>query len=731
MKTLSFILSILFSSVLTVHSQPAMGKQVRIQSTFDPKGILGLNPKEQNSVTVCNSRSDSIQRTLQAHQTKTQSKKITLSTGKIIVHITQTWNIGWVNSEMDSAITNSFGEVLEYWEKDWYNKAWLNDFHTVSTYDPNGNITSFLYQTWNVTSWLNNYQQFYTYDGNGHETSWFLQNWVNNAWVNSYKDIYTYNTNGYETLFVQQTWAGSYWANYEQYTYSPDAYGGNTSILYQVWFDTSWYNRNLTMITLDGNENPTKALTMGFELGTWVNANITTYGYDIRGHLSNKLNQIWSFDSLQNDYVWMNNWQNFYTNDWNGNPTNAWFREWKKNAWLNQWLFNYTYDASGHTTNLAKYYWSTTTTAWFPDYQYINSYDANGLETGYILQEGYTGVFENSLQHLYTYDANGNCTIDLTQGWSEPNWVNGNQTTFTYDANGNLASDLYQTWSGRWVNNTQDLFTHQLAGIATTTSFSVNDLWNMVSVPMEVNDYLQSTLFPTATSRAFGYQGMYVITERLLNGLGYWMKFNGAQSISMTGFPITSDTINVTTGWCLIGSLSTPISVTNVSSIPGGMITSNFFNYSSSYHSVDTIKPGQGYWVKVNQNGKLVFSSSSNIPEASKVRIEPRDEMPPTPPTGDESNGSREIPLAFRLEQNYPNPFNPSTVIHYSLPSSGHVRVSIYNMLGQEVMRVVDENQDAGYKSIAVKMNNLPSGLYTYRLSSGTFTEVKKMVLLK
>ena len=141
--------------------------------------------------------------------------------------------------------------------------------------------------------------------------------------------------------------------------------------------------------------------------------------------------------------------------------------------------------------------------------------------------------------------------------------------------------------------------------------------------------------------------------------------------------------------------------------------------------------PGQGYWVKASQRGKLVLSGLGSMPAAARVRIEPQNEMPPAPPAESGSSASRGLPPAFGLEQNYPNPFNPSTVINYSLPSGGHVRLSVYNILGEEVVRVVDGYQDAGYKSVSVNMNNLPSGLYTYRISAGTFTEVKKMVLVK
>ncbi len=100
-------------------------------------------------------------------------------------------------------------------------------------------------------------------------------------------------------------------------------------------------------------------------------------------------------------------------------------------------------------------------------------------------------------------------------------------------------------------------------------------------------------------------------------------------------------------------------------------------------------------------------------------------------------NGS--LPTEFALEQNYPNPFNPTTVISYQLPVASYVTLKVYDMLGQEVATLVNGARDAGYKSVQFSATNLPSGIYTYRLTArptdggqaGTYVEVKKMLLLK
>jgi len=88
-------------------------------------------------------------------------------------------------------------------------------------------------------------------------------------------------------------------------------------------------------------------------------------------------------------------------------------------------------------------------------------------------------------------------------------------------------------------------------------------------------------------------------------------------------------------------------------------------------------------------------------------------------------------PLTFNLEQNYPNPFNPTTVIKYSVLESGNIRLSVYNLIGEEVAVLVDGFSDAGFFEVTFDASSLPSGAYFYRLQSGNSVVAKKMLLMK
>jgi hypothetical protein len=89
------------------------------------------------------------------------------------------------------------------------------------------------------------------------------------------------------------------------------------------------------------------------------------------------------------------------------------------------------------------------------------------------------------------------------------------------------------------------------------------------------------------------------------------------------------------------------------------------------------------------------------------------------------------IPDKYELLQNYPNPFNPSTTIKYSIPEEGFVNLTVYNIIGQDVAELVNEHMRAGYYEVTFNANNLSSGFYVYRITSGKFIETRKMVLLK
>jgi N-acetylneuraminic acid mutarotase len=89
------------------------------------------------------------------------------------------------------------------------------------------------------------------------------------------------------------------------------------------------------------------------------------------------------------------------------------------------------------------------------------------------------------------------------------------------------------------------------------------------------------------------------------------------------------------------------------------------------------------------------------------------------------------LPGAFSLHQNYPNPFNPSTNIKFTLPKSEKVKIEIFNLLGEKIEALLNEQMPAGSHEVEFKAINLPSGVYLYRIKAGEYSETKKMIHMK
>lgn len=89
------------------------------------------------------------------------------------------------------------------------------------------------------------------------------------------------------------------------------------------------------------------------------------------------------------------------------------------------------------------------------------------------------------------------------------------------------------------------------------------------------------------------------------------------------------------------------------------------------------------------------------------------------------------VPIEFALRQNYPNPFNPTTTFSFDLPGSSHVVLTVFDILGREVARTVNETLPAGRYTRTFNASGLASGMYIYRLTAGMYSDTKRMLLLK
>lgn len=146
-----------------------------------------------------------------------------------------------------------------------------------------------------------------------------------------------------------------------------------------------------------------------------------------------------------------------------------------------------------------------------------------------------------------------------------------------------------------------------------TNVYTLVRSWNTVSLPLNVNDASVSTLLPGASSSVYRYvpNSGYQIVDTLRKGFGYWVKFDSAAQLSISGLPRQSDTLQLTAGWNLMGTLTEPIAVGSIVEAPPGLVISAYYGYDSAYVQVDTLIPAGGYWVKAGTNGMLILETGA------------------------------------------------------------------------------------------------------------------------
>ncbi|HUN65113.1 MAG TPA: S1/P1 nuclease [Bacteroidota bacterium] len=263
---------------------------------------------------------------------------------------------------------------------------------------------------------------------------------------------------------------------------------------------------------------------------------------------------------------------------------------------------------------------------------------------------------------------------------------------------------------------------------------SVAEGWNLISLPLVVQNAALKTLFPTAGSEAYAYSGGYLPCDTLAGLTGYWVRFSAVQAFSISGHAGRVDTIPVQSGWNLIGAGSVPVPVTSIFSPDSGFSVSAFFGYAAGYRQVDSLLPGSGYWVKASQPGRLILGAAGTS-SAHRVAVLSPQELPPLPPAGPES---RRLPASFAMFPAYPNPFNPTATVHCELPADSRLSVRVYNLLGQEVVAVAEGLRPAGAYDFRIDGSGLASGVYFVRLNAVTaegaarsFTSTQKIILSK
>jgi polyhydroxybutyrate depolymerase len=136
--------------------------------------------------------------------------------------------------------------------------------------------------------------------------------------------------------------------------------------------------------------------------------------------------------------------------------------------------------------------------------------------------------------------------------------------------------------------------------------------WNLVGLPLEVEDSAYTVLFPEAIEGTFySFDNGYNLATNFLHGEGYWLRFYNEGSTTFTGNPLNETTIGLDEGWNLISGISVPVNVSEIIDNDGIIMAGTIFGFSTSgYSNSDLIEPGKGYWVRTHSSGIITITSS-------------------------------------------------------------------------------------------------------------------------
>ena len=137
--------------------------------------------------------------------------------------------------------------------------------------------------------------------------------------------------------------------------------------------------------------------------------------------------------------------------------------------------------------------------------------------------------------------------------------------------------------------------------------------WNMVGLPLIVNDPSSLTIFPSSVEGTlYSYSGAYIPETELMQGNGYWLRFYVGGTVQITGVETDQLHIALTEGWNMISGISSEISVTNIVDPDGLILLNSIYGFSTTYFVTDILEPGKGYWVRSSGMGEIIITVSTS-----------------------------------------------------------------------------------------------------------------------
>ncbi len=215
-----------------------------------------------------------------------------------------------------------------------------------------------------------------------------------------------------------------------------------------------------------------------------------------------------------------------------------------------------------------------------------------------------------------------------------------------------------------------------------------------------------------------------------ISGPSYLPNYNGTWTASVSGGQPAYTYLWEYQLECSGGARDAGGSTTNN---PRGGVGTNDVNCDEWYYGGTQASFTRTFWQNANlrltvrdaANGSAVSSKYISVPGGGGGAFASQ------AATSQEALAKQDMPVAYALRAAQPNPFASSTLIQYDLPEATYVRLTVYDMTGREVARLVDEEKGAGYHAASFDAKGISSGVYLYRLNAGAFKQTGRLVLLK
>ncbi|MCP4582489.1 MAG: T9SS type A sorting domain-containing protein [candidate division Zixibacteria bacterium] len=568
---------------------------------------------------------------------------------------------------------------------------------------PNLCLDSITFSYWESDLWSDSLKYYYLYDVNGNLSfsaiKYYWENDQPDPTVKRYllNTSFDYDNNNRLIEKIEYTLHpqhDSYSIGKTTYSYNPD--GSLADSLDQSWGGTKWYDDSMDSYSYDTYGNQIEYLYRVYQYNDWEweNRYREQYTYDINNNMTELIGQNWDSDMQ----TWYNSNRLVCSYDSHSNRLDSIPYWWEDDQWEFGDRFTFTYD---HNDNQIEEIWQYDDEGtWINTWKFEYEYDSRGNQTRYYEQYWAGGDWDNSWDEVRAYDANNNITENIGKfwNWSSNKWVTYDRLLYTYDLNGNQTEYVEQLWdNNQWNDDNRRTSCYSQLTVTET------GLGSDVEITLDEDI---SILFDS-----IDVSGLIDIT----------LSENGPESDIHEFLPYDEyDYIFVTTDAEYIGEVELCFPYDNASLTDEQEDKLRVFHYTNNE------------WMDITTS----HDKENDIICGTTVSLSPFAIGREKEPTDIDIINDAIVPEEYTLNQNYPNPFNPSTVIQFSLPRLSKVEIEVYNILGQTVCNLVNEEKPAGQYQVTWNGRDnsgktVSSGLYFYKIKTDSFTSSKKMILLK